>query len=103
MLICIKYNFLRNLFNKKKSIAVLLQGYIFEDSKTSESCKLVEFNLVTTLRQEFGGCPEELNETIFNSETCNDPELREKLLEGTIPAVDSIYRYVLFLLFALFT
>ncbi len=45
------------------------------------------------LPAEYGGDPLTIPENILNHETLNDLELREKLLEGKVPTVDTIYRY----------
>jgi hypothetical protein len=88
-----------------------MQGYIFEDSQTHSKLKeyifedsltdskLVsnssfQFELETNLLPERGGCPINVDESILNQETCNDLELREKILNGIVPTVDTIFRFV---------
>lgn len=79
---------------RSNSIAAILQAQIFDDlfnpELTEES--FTEFNIDVDLPAEFGGDPLSIAENILNHETLNDLELREKLLEGKVPTVDTIYR-----------
>jgi hypothetical protein len=79
------------------SIAALIQGNIFEDSLSDSvvSNNSFQFELDTFfLLPECGGCAVNVDETILNQETCSDIELREKILSGVVPTIDTIYRFI---------
>lgn len=71
-----------------------MQAQIFDDLFNPDlvDSEFTEFNMVVRLPAEFGGDPTSIPENILNHETLNDLELREKLLEGKVPTVDTIYR-----------
>lgn len=86
------------LWNSDKcstSIAAILQAQIFDDLFNPDLTEdnFLDFNIIVDLPAEYGGDPQTIPENILNHETLNDLELREKLLEGKVPTVDTIYRY----------
>jgi hypothetical protein len=50
------------------------------------------FEAVVELPSEWGGPTNRVPVEILNHETLNDLELREKLIEGVVPTVDTMYR-----------
>eukprot|EP01038_Epipyxis_sp_PR26KG_P006195 gene6195-8532_t len=79
-------------------IAAIMQAQIFEDDLSDlSSADHPEFDVVTTLCAEYGGHLEHVPECILNHETLNDTELREKIIGGVVPTVDTIFRFINFL------
>ena len=52
------------------------------------------FNYVPDLPVAFGGTVTSLDIGILNQEASEDIVLREKIIEGTVPTIDTIYRYM---------
>lgn len=52
------------------------------------------FNLKTSLRAEVGGIVviSKLHENIITMEACGDKILKESLLDGSTPLIDTVYR-----------
>lgn len=48
------------------------------------------FDLDIRLPPQYGGPVYEIPEAVLNHETLNDLELRDKLIEGSVPTVDTI-------------
>ena len=76
------------------SIGALIQSQIFDDSEATHLARDVypEFYLDIQLMESVGGDMQKIPEQILNHETLNDNELRDKLLAGEVPTVDTIYR-----------
>lgn len=77
------------------SIAAILQAQIFDDSMNSGLDNLedaAKFELNIKLPAEYGGDVDHIPEDILNHETLNDLELRDKLISGEVPTVDTMYR-----------
>lgn len=55
--------------------------------------KHFEFDLSISLPPENGGNVSEVPECVLNRETQDDAELREKIIAGRVPTVDTIFRY----------
>jgi len=57
---------------------------------------LSELDLHTTLAPKYGGPldPECIDEALLINETKDDLELREQILLGRVPLIDTIFRYV---------
>ncbi len=70
----------------------------FYDEDVS-SLEFPEFDIHVTLSDEYGGDRERIPEKILRHETVNDNELRELLMKKAVPSVDTIFRFVLFLIF----
>lgn len=79
-----------------RSISAIIQAQIFEDDTNPEDMKnkYSEFNLRIGLPAELGGNMEVVPECVLDHETLDDSELREKIVEGCVPTVDTIFRYV---------
>lgn len=58
-----------------------------------ENNRFPEFNLMVSLSPELGGDPPTIPEQILYHECMNDDLLREKLLDRSVPTVDTLYRY----------
>lgn len=78
------------------SIASIIQAQIFEDFSFSDELKnkYPEYNVDVKLPPEYGGVMETVPESILNHETMNDMELRERILKGYVPTIDTIFRFV---------
>lgn len=76
------------------SIAAIIQAQIFEDFSFSDELKNknAEYNVDTKLAPEYGGVMNTVPEVVLNHETMNDLELREKILKGVVPTIDTIFR-----------
>lgn len=62
--------------------------------KTDESAiKYPEFALTIPLPPELGGDPAYISEEILRHESLHDEDLRERLLDGSVPTVDTLYRF----------
>jgi hypothetical protein len=80
-------------------ISAILQAQIFDDEGCSEinKNKYPEFNLLTSLPPELGGLyssAQEMSESVLHHETVNDSRLREKILNGSVPTIDTIFRFI---------
>lgn len=75
-------------------ISAILQAQVFDDTQNPELNNPLQtfFEVELNLPAEYGGNVDHIPEAILNHETLNDLELREKLLQGTVPTVDTIYR-----------
>ena len=51
-----------------------------------------EYNVDTKLAPEYGGVMNSVPESVLNHETMNDLELREKIVRGVVPTIDTIFR-----------
>jgi hypothetical protein len=51
-----------------------------------------EFEIEIDLPPELGGHTSSIPEEVLNHETLNDLELREKLIDGVVPTVDTMYK-----------
>ena len=78
------------------SIAAIIQAQIFEDYQCSDDLKSKHsvFKVDVDLPAEYGGKVATVPEDILNNETSNDLELRELILKGVVPTIDTILRYV---------
>jgi hypothetical protein len=76
------------------SIASIIQSEIFDHLQfaATRERRYPDLNILTTLPSHLGGPVPELDPELVRRETVGDPELREKLLEGTVPTVDTILR-----------
>lgn len=73
------------------SIANIVQNEIFEDS--GKESLHPEFNLEIQLPYENGGHVDPADKPdILDGETFDDPELKERILAGIVPLVDTITR-----------
>ncbi len=79
------------------SISAIIQAQIFEDESSSETLKnkYPEFDLSIMLPPELGGNVDHVPECVLNHESLNDTELREKIIDGCVPTVDTIFRFVI--------
>lgn len=75
-------------------ISAILQAQVFDDTQNPDLKNSLQtfFEVELNLPAEYGGNVDHIPEAILNHETLNDLELREKLLQGTVPTVDTIYR-----------
>ena len=76
---------------------MVVQAKIFDDSCSSNTMESPVFELDPLhLSAESGGHiePEMLSPSLVEAETADDPELKEKILAGVVPTVDTIFRYV---------
>lgn len=89
-------------------IACILQSNIFDDTfkvakrRASQPMALAlhpEFEMYTLLPTHLGGLqhPATIPHNILAKETQNDPELLEKILNGEVPTVDTILRFLAWL------
>ena len=71
---------------------------IFEDCGKESSHP--EFDVEIQLPYKSGGDidPADINPDILYGETMDDEELKERILDGTVPLVDSIFRLVNYLI-----
>ena len=76
------------------SIAAILQAQIFEDDSKPNKNMYPHFNVMPDLPPEYGGHinAADLPESILIQETINDYHLREKIIQGIVPTVDTIFR-----------
>ncbi len=51
-----------------------------------------QFNIEIDLPPEYGGPAREISEQVLNHEALDDLQLRQKLIDGAVPTVDTIYR-----------
>lgn len=74
------------------SIGIIIQTQIFEDC--GKDSPHPDFNVEIHLPYESGGHidPVDIKPDVLYGETIDDPELKERILEGTVPLVDSIFR-----------
>ncbi|RYH12874.1 hypothetical protein EON65_37045 [archaeon] len=74
----------------------MIQAQIFDDSDCPHLPRDIhpEFEMQIILECKLGGHVDKIPEHILAHETLNDTELRDKLLAGHVPTVDSIYRYL---------
>jgi hypothetical protein len=87
------------LFACYYSIGAILQAQIFDDDEDPSLTKggYPEFDIDVQLNPELGGHRDVVPEHILNYETLSDNDLRVKLLAGTVPTVDTVYRFLYFL------
>eukprot|EP01031_Cornospumella_fuschlensis_P027136 gene27136-32780_t len=80
-------------------IGALIQAQIFDDSDCRNLPRDAhpEFEMSLILDGNLGGPIEKIPDHILAHETVNDTELRDKLLAGLVPTVDSIYRFISYL------
>ncbi len=69
--------------------AQIFDNYINPDH-SNES--IAEFEIQILLPPELGGPTDSIPEEVLNHETLNDLELREKLIDGVVPTVDTMYK-----------
>lgn len=76
------------------SIAAIIQAQIFEDEKCNDDVKsqFPVFEVEVELSPEYGGVVASVSEAVLNHETANDQELREKIVKGVVPTIDTILR-----------
>lgn len=77
-----------------RSISAIIQAQIFEDDSIEDKSKIKhpEFDLQIDLPPELGGNIDQVPECVLNHETLNDSELRDKIIDGTVPTVDTVFR-----------
>jgi hypothetical protein len=88
-----------------RSIASIIQSEICNHlpfAKMHQN-RLQDLNILTTLPPHLGGPADTLDPLLVERETLGDPELREQLLLGTVPTVDTILRYITMTLFDFFS
>lgn len=80
-------------------IAAIIQAQIFEDEKCSDDVKsqFPVFQVEVELSPEYGGVVASVSEAVLNHETANDQELREKIVKGVVPTIDTILRFIRYL------
>lgn len=79
---------------RDRSIGAILQAQIFDNYINPEHLDLVveEFEVEILLPPELGGPTNSIPEEVLNHETLNDLELRDKLIDGVVPTVDTMYK-----------
>ena len=82
-----------------RSISTVLQAQIFEDLSAPSVNKSAnpEFNHSPLLAAEVGGTVEISPSDVIARESENDDELRQQLLAGRVPTVETLFRSVRYL------
>lgn len=83
-------------------ISAIIQAQIYEDEEATieDKKKHPEFDLQISLPTELGGvyqCSSDMSDSLLRHETVNDDCLRQKILEGSVPTVDTIFRFIYFI------
>ena len=76
------------------SIAAIIQAQIFDDVSATNKDVYPQFNIMPNLPPELGGHinASQVPKSVLIQETINDSRLREKIIEGSVPTVDTIFR-----------
>lgn len=76
------------------SIGAVMQAQIFDDHEAlaQRVSTPPAFHLEIPLDPQYGGPTKEIPESVLMQESMFDLELREKLLAGVVPTVDTMFR-----------
>ena len=78
-----------------RSLASVVQAQICEDDDSipANTCPSSDFDIIPDLPVEQGGVVTRVSLHILNQETRDDDVLRDKIVRGKVPTIDTIYRY----------